>query len=179
MSFENNDSHKKINFEKIAHINVSGEGTLIRGRNNTQIERPKQELNQENKIYFSRQNINQTLNNLIKQSNLISQNYKNELNKFNTRNIFIDYMFNPELLHLNISKNYKNEIKKFNFISSSNNEYLGNKQKRKKNKNNSSNEIIIKIPRDDKSNNTSPSSNNVVLDQINVILYLYNKLVFR
>ena len=91
---------------------------------------------------------------------------------FNKRNIFIDYKFNSEFLYLtNISKNNKNETKKFNCISSPNNEYLGHKQKRKKNKNNSSNDNIIKILRDDKSNNTSPSSNNVVLDQINVILY--------
>lgn len=178
MSIEN-DIHKIINFEKVALINVSREGTLVKGGNNSQLEAQKQKLNQE-KIILNRQNNNNIIDNLIKHSNLISQNNKSELYKFNPRNLFIDYILNPQFLHLNnISKNNKSEIKTINFIASPNNEYLGHKQKRKKNKNTSSNENIIKILRDDKSNNTSPSSNNVVLDKINVILYLYNKLVFR
>jgi hypothetical protein len=170
MSFENYDTHKKINFEKIALINVSGEGTFIKG-NSSQNDTQKKKLKQENNNLIRASN-NTYIDNLIRSSNIISQNYKNELSKFNKRNIFIDYKFNSQFLYLtNISKNNKNETKKFNCISSPNNEYLGHKQKRKKNKNNSSNDNIIKILRDDKSNNTSPSSNNVVLDQINVILY--------
>ena len=100
MSFENYDTHKKINFEKIALINVSGEGTFIKG-NSSQNDTQKKKLKQENNNLIRASN-NTYIDNLIKSSNIISQNYKNELNKFNTRNIFIDYMFNPELLHLNI-----------------------------------------------------------------------------
>ncbi len=173
----NIDSHKTINFEKISKIQVSVEGILIR----KQIEIPKEN----NKLKINNYNYNLlkpnyhlSLEKLIKSSD----NKRGQLNCFNPRKIFIDYSLNKEYIELNSKiKNNKSETKNISFNPFINNQFLGNKQKREvKKKNNIINnkreeikENKIKNQKEDKSNNTSPSSNNVDLDQINQKVNLF------
>ena len=173
----NKDSHKTINFEKISKIQVSVEGILIKKQN--EIHKENNNL-KTNRYYYNllKPNYRLSLEKLIKSS----ENKRGQLNYFNPRKIFIDYSLNKEYIELNSKiKNNKSETKNISFNPFINNQFLGNKQKREvKKKNNIINnkreqikENKIKNQKEDKSNNTSPSSNNVDLDQINQKVNLF------
>ena len=173
----NKDSHKTINFAKISKIQVSVEGILIRKQN--EIHKENNNL-KTNRYYYNllKPNYRLSLEKLIKSS----ENKRGQLNYFNPRKIFTDYSLNKEYIELNSKiKNNKSDTKNINFNPFINNQFLGNKQKREvKKKNNIINnkreqikENKIKNQKEDKSNNTSPSSNNVDLDQINQKVNLF------
>ena len=173
----NKDSHKTINFEIISKIQVSVEGILIRKQN--EIHKENNNL-KTNRYYYNllKSNYRLSLEKLIKSS----ENKRGQLNYFNPRKIFTDYSLNKEYIELNSKiKNNKSDTKNISFNPFINNQFLGNKQKREvKKKNNIINnkreqikENKIKNQKEDKSNNTSPSSNNVDLDQINQKVNLF------
>ncbi len=186
MKDENIDSHKTINFEKIAKIQSSVEGILIRKPKEIHSEK----INQNNNNFLNPRLI---LENLIQSSKKYNENIKGQI-KFNkSRKFLIDYSLNREYLDLNsFTKNNKNKLKNINFTPFQNNDQLlGHKKQRNeiinKNKDNifnnkieQINDNIIKIPREDKSNNTTPSSSNGDLDQINhkvnIFYYIFQNL---